>query len=156
MIHAIALGDLPMDSPEQPAASDRRHYGERLRILVVDDDADTVNTLAFILRGEGYVVHSAYTGSDALPATRQFRPDVIIHDISVPGMSGYAVAQAIRYSFTDVRRPYMIAISGVWKEFPDRKVAEQTGFDAYLTKPCDTAALLRLVEEFSRSRVSPQ
>ena len=156
MTHAIALGDLPMHSPEQPAVSDRRHYGERLRILVVDDDSDTVNTLAFILRDEGYVVQSAYTGSDALPAARQFRPDVIIHDISVPGMSGYAVAQAIRYSFTDVRRPYMIAISGVWKEFPDRKVAEQTGFDAYLTKPCDTAALLRLVEEISRSRASPQ
>ena len=156
MTHAIALGDLPMHSPEQSAVSDRRHYGERLRILVVDDDSDTVNTLAFILRDEGYVVHAAYTGSDALPAVRQFRPDVIIHDISVPGMSGYAVAQAIRYSFTDVRRPYMIAISGVWKEFPDRKVAEQTGFDAYLTKPCDTAALLRLVEEFSRSRASPQ
>jgi DNA-binding response OmpR family regulator len=147
---------MPIDSREQPATSGRRHYGERLRILVVDDDADTVNTLAFILRDEGYVVQSAFTGSDALPAARLFRPDVIIHDIAVPGLSGYAVAQAIRYTFTDVRRPYMIAISGVWKEFPDRKVAEQTGFDAYLTKPCDPAALLRLVDGFRRSRALPQ
>jgi DNA-binding response OmpR family regulator len=147
---------MPKDLPEQPAASERRHYGERLRILVVDDDVDTVNTLALILRNEGYVVQSAYTGNEALSAARLFRPDVIIHDISVPGMSGYAVAQAIRYGFTDVRRPFMIAISGVWKQTPDRKLAEQTGFDAYLTKPCDTAELLRLVDGFKRSRAPAQ
>ena len=133
-------------------ASDRRHHGERLRILVVDDDADTVNTLAFILRDEGYVVHPVYTGNEALQSARVFRPDVIIHDIAVPGMSGYAVAQSIRYSFTDLRRPYMIAISGMWKQLPDRKVAQQMGFDEYLTKPCDTAVLLRLVDSFKRSR----
>ena len=143
-----------MDSPAQPRAADRRSYAERLRILVVDDDVDTVNTLAFILRDEGYVVQSAYSGSEALPVVRLFRPDVIIHDISVPGLSGYAVAQSIRYGFTDVRRPFMIAISGVWKQVPDRKLAEQTGFDAYLTKPCDPRQLLRLVEEFARSRKS--
>ena len=141
---------------QQPPASDRRHYGERLRILVVDDDVDTVNTLTFILRDEGYVVQSAFSGNEALSAARLFRPDVIIHDISVPGMSGYAVAQAIRFGFTDVRRPFMIAISGVWTQTPDKKVAEQTGFDAYLTKPCDTKVLLRLVEGFRRSRASPQ
>lgn len=143
-----------MDLSKHPAGSDRRHYGERLRILVVDDDADTVDTLAFILKDEGYVVQSASTGSEALPLARLFRPDVIIHDIAVPGMSGYAVAQSIRYGFTDVRRPFMIAISGVWKQLPDRKLAEQTGFDAYLTKPCDTVALLKLLDEFRRSRAS--
>jgi len=143
-----------MDSPEEPDASDRRRYGERLRILVVDDDPDTVNTLAAILRGEGYVVQQAYSGSESLSAARMFRPDVIVHDISVPGMSGYAVAQSIRYGFTDVRRPFMIAISGVWNQVPDRKVAEQTGFDAYLAKPCEPATLLRLVDGFRRSRAS--
>jgi len=142
--------------PGQPAASERRRHGEQLRILVVDDDADTVNTLAFILRDEGHFVQSASTGSEALTATRLCRPDVVIHDISVPGMSGYAVAQSIRYGFTDMRRPFMIAISGVWKQLPDRRLAEQTGFDAYLTKPFDTAELLRLLDGFRRSRASPQ
>ena len=145
-----------MDSAQRPAASERRHSGAQLRILVVDDDADTVNTLAFILRDEGYIVQSAYNGNDALPAVRLFRPDVVIHDIAVPGLSGYAVAQSIRYGFTDVRRPFMIAISGIWKQTPDKKIAEQTGFDAYLTKPCDPEALLRLLEQFKRTRASPQ
>ena len=146
-------------SPEvsrKPGTADRRTYGEPLRILVVDDDADTVNTLSFILRDEGHVVQPVYTGKEALSHVRLFRPDVIIHDIAVPGMSGYAVAQAVLYGFTDVRRPYMIAISGMWKEWPDRKVAQQMGFDHYLTKPCDTAALLRLVEAFRRSRIPKQ
>lgn len=147
---------LPINSPPQPASSERRRSGTPLRILVVDDDVDTVNTLAFILRDEGHVVHSAYSGSEALAAARLFRPDVIIHDIAVPGLSGYAVAQSIRYGFTDLRRPFMIAISGMWKQTPDRKLAEQTGFDAYLTKPCDTAALLRLLDGFKRTRASPQ
>lgn len=141
-------------STEQTADTDRRHYTEPLRILVVDDDVDTVKTLAFILRDEGYVVQFVYSGTEALSQARLFRPDVIIHDIAVPGMSGYAVAQSIRYGFTDLRRPFMIAISGMWKQMPDKRVAEQTGFDAYLTKPCDSAELLRLVDSFKRSRVS--
>ena len=140
-----------MQSPE-PLAVDRRHYSEKLRILVVDDDRDTAETLAFILRDEGHVVLPVYTGDEALAQARIFRPDVIIADIALPGMSGYAVAQSVRYAFTDLRRPLMIAISGVWKQLPDQKVAHQMGFDDYLTKPCDPAALLRLIESFKRSR----
>lgn len=151
MLAACGLLDMPPHLPEHTGADERRHHGA-LRILLVDDDADTVDTLAFILRDKGYVVQPVYTGSEALPAVRMFRPDVIIHDIAVPGMSGYAVAQSIRYTFTDLRRPLMIAISGVWKQLPDKKVAEQMGFDAYLTKPCDTGVLLRLVNSFKRSR----
>jgi DNA-binding response OmpR family regulator len=139
----------------QPVAADRRDYSAKLRILVVDDDRDTVETLTFILRDEGYVVSPVYTGDEALKVARLFRPDVIISDIAIPGMSGYAVAQSLLYGFTDLRRPLMIAISGVWKQLPDRKVAEQMGFDEYLTKPCDTAALLRLIESFKRSRHAP-
>jgi len=67
-----------MDAPSNPAATpERRSYGEQLRILVVDDDPDTVNTLAFILRDEGYVVQPVYSGDEALSVVRVFRPDVI-------------------------------------------------------------------------------
>jgi CheY-like chemotaxis protein len=144
-----------MKAPEKQGSPERRRSGEQLRILVADDDADTAQTLAFILRDEGYVVQAVYTGDESLSRVRVFRPDVIIHDISVPGMSGYAVAQSIRYSFPDMRRPLMIAMSGVWKQVPDRKVAEQMGFDEYLTKPVDPKDILRLVDAFKRSR-TPQ
>jgi CheY-like chemotaxis protein len=146
--------ELPKDPTGNGGSAERRRYADQLRILVVDDDADTVRTLSYILRDEGYVVQEARTGDEALSRVRVFRPDVIIHDIAVPGMSGYAVAQSIRYSYPDLRRPLMIAISGMWTQLPDRKVAEQTGFDEYLVKPCDPAALLRLVNAFKRSRAA--
>jgi DNA-binding response OmpR family regulator len=114
--------------PTAPALDERRRIDRPLRIIVADDDHDTVDMLAIVLRHEGHVVHVVYTGTDVLPAVRMFRPDAIILDIAVPGMSGYAVAQAIRHSFTDVRRPLLIAISGWWKEQADRMVAQQVGF----------------------------
>ena len=129
-----------------PAFEERRRTDRALRIIVADDDHDTVDTLAVVLRHEGHVVHGVYTGTDVLPAVRMFRPDAIIIDIAVPGMSGYAVAQAIRHSFTDVRRPLLIAISGWWKEAADRMVAQQVGFDHHLVKPAEPAEILRLLE----------
>jgi DNA-binding response OmpR family regulator len=108
-----------------------------LKIIVADDDRDTVDMLAVLLRHEGHDVHRVYEGKDVLPLARLVRPDVIIMDIVVPGMSGYAVAQEMRHSFTEAKRPVMIAISGFWKERSDRRVAQQSGFDHYLMKPCE-------------------
>ena len=138
-------------SSTAPAGAERRDdKGRPLRIVVADDDRDTVDMLAVVLRDEGHVVHSAYTGRDVLPAVRLYRPDAVIMDISIPGLSGYAVAHAIRNSFMDVRRPLLIAISGIWTEAPDRLVGEQVGFDHRLKKPCETAELLRLLEPLRR------
>jgi DNA-binding response OmpR family regulator len=116
-----------------------------MHILVADDEHDTVNTLTCILRAEGYTAHAVYSGKDVLVAARLIRPDAIILDILIPGMSGYAVAQAIRNTFVDLRRPLMIAISGKWTETPDQLVARQVGFDHYLVKPVDPRELLRLL-----------
>ena len=129
---------------------DRRttHHPRRqpLRIIVADDDRDIVDTLALVLRNAGHTVHPVYSGREVLPAVRIVRPDAIILDLAVPGMSGYAVAQEVRHSFVDVRRPMMIAISGMWTGSSDRLIARQVGFDHYLAKPCDPQELLLLLE----------
>jgi CheY-like chemotaxis protein len=130
---------------EAASAFKERRSRAPLRILVADDDRDTVDGLAFILRDEGYIVHGVYTGRDVLPAVRILRPDAVILDIAIPGMSGYAVAQAIRNSFTDLRKPLMIALSGMWTDLPDRMVAHQVGFDHHLSKPYQSADVLRLL-----------
>ena len=124
---------------------ERRRPARALRVIVADDDRDTVDTLARLLEDEGHVVHRVYSGKEVLPAVRIVRPDAVILDVALPNMSGYAVAQAIRETFTDMRRPLLIAISGVWKDFPDRRVAAQVGFDHYFAKPADPAAVLSLL-----------
>jgi CheY-like chemotaxis protein len=131
--------------PRTAVTNERRQSGRPLRILVADDEPDTVLTLSLILQNEGHIVQGVFSGADAVLVARQFRPDAVILDISVPGLSGYAVAQAIRHSFTDMRRPLMIAISGVWKDPPDRQLAHKVGFDHYLIKPCSPSELLGLL-----------
>jgi len=125
--------------------SERRRNSPTLRVLVADDEHDTADGLALILRNEGHVVRAAYTGKDVLSALSLFRPDAVIVDIGLPGVSGYAIAQAIRNSFTEIRRPLLIAITGLWKELPDRLVAEQVGFDHFLLKPCNPDEVIRLL-----------
>jgi DNA-binding response OmpR family regulator len=125
---------------------DRRSASAQLKVIVVDDDRDTVDTLALLLGDAGHQVHKCYSGKDVLPAARVFRPDVIILDIQVPGISGYAVAQEIRHSFMEARRPLMVAITGKWGETPDRLIAGQVGFDHHLLKPCDPAKLFELLK----------
>jgi DNA-binding response OmpR family regulator len=129
---------------------ERRNLQRALRVLVADDDRDTVEALALLLEAEGHVVHSVYTGKDVLPAARLFRPDAIVLDVAMPEMSGYAVAQAIRQSFTDLRRPLLVAISGVWKQYADRQVGQQVGFDHYLEKPANPAVLLGILDSLHR------
>ena len=132
-------------------AVERRKATHALRILVADDERDTVETLKTVLEDEGHTVLGVYSGKEVLSAVQMFRPDVIILDIAVPGCSGYALAQTVRVTFTDIRRPLLIAITGMWKEFADRRLAEQVGFDHHLPKPCDPAALLALLP----SKVQP-
>lgn len=128
---------------------DRRQTNRALRILVADDERDTVQTLTTLLELEGHVVRGVPSGPEVLSTIPIFRPDAIILDVSIAGLSGYAVAQAVRHSFTDVRRPLMIAVSGVWKQAGDRMVAQQVGFDHYLVKPCDPAKVIELLGTLS-------
>ena len=120
-----------------------------LRVLVADDDRDTANVLAAILRDQGHDVHVALRGDEVADVDRLIRPDVVILDINMPGMSGYAVAREIRERRGPLA-PLLIAISGVWTDSSDRRVAEQVGFDHYLVKPCEPADLIALVNAFGR------
>ena len=100
-------------------------------------------------------MQAAYTGKDVLSALSLFRPDAVIIDIGLPGVSGYAIAQAIRNSFTEIRKPLLIAITGLWKETPDRLVAEQVGFDHFLLKPCKPDELIRLLSSSQSTSSQP-
>jgi DNA-binding response OmpR family regulator len=114
-----------------------------LRILVADDERDTVLTLMMVLRDEGHDVRGVYKGSDVLIAVNAFDPDAVLLDINMPGLSGYEVARLIRSKYGD-SRPLLIAIS-VHKQGADRVLAEIVGFNHHIAKPYDTGSLLALL-----------
>jgi DNA-binding response OmpR family regulator len=118
-----------------------------LSVVVADDERDTVLTLMALLRHEGHAVHGVYKGDDVVPVARNVRPDAIIIDIGLPGMSGYAVARELRaLYYAQAGAPLLIGISGQWMKSSDRVLAELVGFDHYLVKPCDPGHLLKLLE----------
>jgi CheY-like chemotaxis protein len=116
-----------------------------LRIIIADDDRDTVWTLAAILRHEGHSVQGVQRGEEVLKAARFLKPDVAVIDLQMPGMSGYAVAQELRNLFYPLAPPMLIAISGTWIQGSDRLLAQHIGFDHHLAKPCDPNELLRIL-----------
>ena len=118
----------------------------RLRVLVADDNRDTVLTLMMLLREEGHEVRSAYTGTDVMRIARLNRFDAIILDIEMPEMSGYAIAQELRTHYYGTRAPLLIAISGKWNKPSEKLLAQVVGFDHHLEKPCNPDALLRLLK----------
>jgi DNA-binding response OmpR family regulator len=120
-----------------------------LRILVADDERDTVLMRAAILRDEGHEVHTVLRGDEVLELDRLVRPDAVILDVNMPGMSGYSVASEIR-SRRGVAAPLLIAMSGKWTGKEEQLLAERIGFDHYLLKPCQPREVLDLLDAFRR------
>jgi len=116
----------------------------RLRILIADDERDTVATLAAILLDEGHEVREVYRGSEVLRLAQEFDPDVALIDIGMPGMTGYDVAREMREQFGKVR-PLLIAVTG-WKQASDKILAKLAGFDHHLPKPFEPQELLTLID----------
>jgi PAS domain S-box-containing protein len=120
--------------PEPSAASPTPAKGEMKRcILIADDDVDAADSLAELLRLEGYEAHVAYNGAEALAAFARVDPDAALLDVGMPQMSGLEVVRAIRQRPSG-QRATLIAVTG-WAQERDRRLALEAGFDHHLTKP---------------------
>jgi DNA-binding response OmpR family regulator len=115
-----------------------------LRILIADDERDTVLTLRMLLQEEGHEVRGVYNGRQVLDAVRGFDPDVVVLDIAMPDLSGWEVARTIRLH-ADGNRRMLIGISGEYKNAVDKLLSTVVGFDHYLLKPYSPNALLALL-----------
>ena len=116
-----------------------------VRLLVVDDNRDAADSLAMLLDGEGCAVTLAYDGETALALALAQQPQLVLLDIGLPGMDGYAVAQAIRHrsAGAPIR---LVALTG-YGQPTDRKRSQAAGFDAHLVKPVDLQTLRGLLAE---------
>lgn len=115
------------------------------RILVVDDNRDAARSLGMVLELLGHEVHLAFDGRTALKEAEAHCPEVIVLDIGLPGLDGYAVARQLR-SQELTRNITLLALTGYAME-EDRRQALAAGFDHHLVKPVDTALLQKLLAE---------
>ncbi|HEX5759211.1 MAG TPA: MEDS domain-containing protein [Thermoanaerobaculia bacterium] len=129
----------PPGTAERPAPQDR----QARRVLVVEDNADAAATLRDFLVLSGHEVALAHSGSAGVEAARQFHPEVVLCDLGLPGMDGYAVAAALRRDPV-TRGARLIAVTGYGRD-EDRRRSKEAGFDLHLTKPVDPGHLARLL-----------
>ncbi len=123
--------------------------GRPLRILVVEDNVDSADSLNLLLRLYGHEVQVARTGPTALEMASACRPDVVLLDIGLPGMDGYQVAQRLREK-PEFKNVMVCALTGYTPSEADRQRQQQTGFDHYYVKPVVLETLLELFETVVR------
>jgi two-component system CheB/CheR fusion protein len=137
---------LPL-APRAEAAPDPRAAeaapAAALRILVVDDNEDSAESLAMLLQLTGHEVRTAHSGPEALAAAEEHRPDLVFLDIGMPGMNGFEVASRLRQQ-PETRNVLLVAMTG-WGQEEDRRRSKEAGFDQHLVKPLDPRDLEELL-----------
>ena len=122
----------------------------RRRILVVDDNVDAARSLARLLaRLYGQEVRVAHDGPEALAVAEEFRPEVVLLDIGLPGMDGYEVARRLRER-PEFEGTLLVALTG-WGQESDVERSRAAGFDHHLVKPANPEAILELLLDFGAS-----
>ncbi|HEV8479528.1 MAG TPA: CheR family methyltransferase, partial [Candidatus Eisenbacteria bacterium] len=140
---------LPLSSPPslakeeaaRPAAKKRR---TARRILVVDDNRDQAESLGMLLEIFGHQVRVAFDGTQALEIADTFKPQMVLLDIGLPGMSGYDVARRMR-EMPALKSAVLVAQTG-WGEEADRRRSVEAGIDRHLVKPVDIQVLEEILE----------
>ena len=137
------LVETPKPSPG-PTVSEPTPATAR-RILVVDDNRDSAESLAMLLKLTGNETHTAYDGLEAVKAAAMFKPEVVLLDIGLPKMNGFEAARKIRADAWG-KTMVLVALTG-WGQEEDREKSREAGFDGHLVKPVDHAALTKLLAE---------
>lgn len=138
-------GEQAATTAEQPAAP-------TCRVLVVDDNRDAAQSVATFLELGGHEVRTAVDGGEALAVAGSFAPDVVVLDIGLPVLDGYAVAHRLRQSAA-TRDALLLALTG-YGQREDRLKADAAGFNHHFVKPADPSALLACIENWLRARTA--
>jgi len=111
---------------------------QRRRVLVVDDNHDSANSLAMLVKALGYDTHTAYDGLEAVTAAESFRPNIILLDLGLPTLSGFDACQRIRQVADHSMTIYAVTGAG---EVEDQRRTQEAGFDGHLVKPVELSVL---------------
>ncbi len=120
------------------------------RILIVDDNEDSADSLCMLLKLLGDDIDVARDGPTALAALKTHRPDIVLLDIGLPGMDGYEVARRTREDM-DNSDVTLIALTG-WGQEEDRRRSKEAGIDHHLVKPVDFSTLKQLLASLPSKR----
>jgi two-component system CheB/CheR fusion protein len=132
--------DLPLELPNATAARPTAATATRQRrVLIIEDHIDAAESLQLLLEMEGHEVKIANDGQAGLALAKTFVPEIVLCDLGLPGMDGFAVARAVRAE-SSLRDRYLVAISGYARP-EDIKQSRAAGFDNHLAKPVSLAAL---------------
>lgn len=123
--------------------ANQRPCDQSRKVLVVDDNADTADTLTMILRALGHDARTAYSGPSALEVAESFQPDTVLLDLGLPKLDGYEVARRLRAQ-SQLRETQLIAITG-FGQTGDFERSREAGFDAHFIKPVDPVVIQELL-----------
>ncbi len=130
-----------VDSPHAPLPPP-------LRVLVVDDNVDTVLSFSMLLQALGHEVRTAYDGVSAVQAALDYRPEVMLLDIGLPGLSGYEVAKRVREQ-PQLRDVVLVALTGYGQD-SDRATSLQAGFNHHMVKPASFEQIKKILASVPR------
>jgi DNA-binding response OmpR family regulator len=116
------------------------------KILVVDDEADLVETIRFPLEMEGFNVLVSYNGEDALNQARKEKPDLILLDLMLPKLDGYKVCRLLKFDERYKHIPILMLTAKTQEK--DKLLGKETGADEYITKPFDIDELIKKVKGY--------
>jgi CheY-like chemotaxis protein len=142
--------ELTADTSQSSSGDTRARVGLGMRVLIADDERDTLMTLGILLRSEGFDVHAVHGGAEVPNAVREFRPQVVLLDLGMPDRDGYEVATELTQQYGSAR-PILIAVTAHASD-SDRRAAEICGFHHHVSKPYNPDKLLSLLASLNQNR----
>jgi CheY-like chemotaxis protein/two-component sensor histidine kinase len=146
VVRLPVAAETPAREPARPS-DDEQEPATKCRILIVDDNQDSADSLAMLLTIMGNEVGTAYDGEQAVEAAEAIRPDVVLLDIGMPKLNGYDACRRIREQPWG-QGMFLIALTG-WGQEEDRRRTEAAGFNRHMVKPVDPDVLLKLLAALS-------
>jgi CheY-like chemotaxis protein len=146
VVHLPALAEAPAVA-DSPVKSNGETKLPTRRILIVDDNVDSAETLGLLLRLGGHEVRTAYDGQSALEIARLDRPEIVMLDIGMPRMDGLEVARRLREE-VGLKDILLVAMTGYGQD-EDRRRTEGAGFNTHLVKPVDLEHLNALFKRWA-------